>query len=84
MASIQRKIKSTQEKSQDHADLLLELEHIAELEHEYGVIRHHIVKQRPVMRYELGKQHPTDMMEVVTKDGQRHIVPAYLLETADV
>ena len=82
MASIRRKIKSTQEKSQLHADLLLELESIAELEHEYGVIRHHIVKQRPVTKYSHGRQHETGMMEVVTKDGQSHIVPAHLLETA--
>ena len=85
MASIKRKkstIKESIERSQEYTALLLELENIAELENAYGVIRHHIVKQRPVMRYELGEQHPTEMMEVVTKDGHYNIVPAYLLETA--
>lgn len=73
------------EKSTRQTALLMELQNIAELESQYGVIRHHIVKQRPVMRYEMGELYnDTGMMEVVTKDGKNHIVPAYLLETADV
>tara|TARA_Y100000004_G_scaffold179817_1_gene223807 strand:- start:46 stop:276 length:231 start_codon:yes stop_codon:yes gene_type:complete len=71
------------EKAKRQTALLIELQNIAELESQYGVIRHHIVKQRPVMRYEMGQLYDdTGMMEVVTKDGKSHTVPAYLLETA--
>mgnify|MGYP003141990333 CR=1 FL=1 len=75
-------MKSIIEKTKRQTALLIELQNIAELESQYGVIRHHIVKQRPVMRYKRGRLYDEGMMEVVTKDGKSHTVPAYLLETA--
>jgi len=66
-------------KQEEVQALLLELEQGAKLK-AMGIIRHNIVKQRPVTKYRDGQHEPTDMADIIMRDGTQHFVPANLLK----